>query len=74
MIHLTLAKVLAQATNAAGDLSGAGHRIIHESRHPQCYEHEHPGELIRVDIKKLEHILYGGGHLALRPGARQEEP
>jgi len=29
---------------------------------PVCYEHEHPGDLVHVDIKKLGRIPDGGGH------------
>jgi hypothetical protein len=32
---------------------------------PQRYEHDHPGDLIHVDIKKLGRIPNGGGHRAL---------
>lgn len=32
---------------------------------PQRYEHENPGDLIHVDIKKLGRIPNGGGHRAL---------
>ncbi|MFF1880633.1 IS481 family transposase [Pseudarthrobacter sp. NPDC058196] len=32
---------------------------------PQRYEHEHPGDLVHVDIKKLGRIPDGGGHRAL---------
>jgi transposase InsO family protein len=32
---------------------------------PQRYEHENPGDLIHVDIKKLRRIPNGGGHRAL---------
>ena len=32
---------------------------------PQRYEHENPGDLIHVDIKKLGRIPDGGGHRAL---------
>ena len=32
---------------------------------PQRYEHDHPGDLIHVDIKKLGRIPNGGGHRTL---------
>jgi len=32
---------------------------------PQRYEHDHPGDLVHVDIKKLGRIPNGGGHRAL---------
>jgi transposase InsO family protein len=32
---------------------------------PQRYEHDHPGDLVHVDIKKLGRIPDGGGHRAL---------
>lgn len=32
---------------------------------PQRYEHDHPGDLTHVDIKKLGRIPNGGGHRAL---------
>ncbi len=34
----------------------------HTTPHPRPYEHERPGELVHVDIKKLGNIPDSGGH------------
>ena len=38
------------------------------------YEHEHPGDLIHVDVKKLGRVPDGGGWRYVGPTAGQEEP
>lgn len=64
LAHSTVGKVLARYRMPRLACLDQGTGLPVRKPAPRRYEHDHPGDLIHVDIKKLGRIPNGGGHRA----------